>query len=273
MTARPTEVIVFPFDQFGSAGTGAGATLLGDAIQEMLRDVEEETVPHRGAAYRDAIAYSEYAFDTLAQCSAWLRTAKTALKANPERGTTLFLAGNHLACLPLYESLGPETLVLQFDAHLDVYNLADTTEELSHGNFLMHAKKPLPKIINIGSRDCFLDPAHAARYFHTIHDACAIARDATTVNARIAVEVQQAKRVWLDLDCDALDPAFFPAVQHPQPFGLTPLYLLGLLEQIWNKNIIGLSISEFDPGRDHHDQSLSLLIWLVEWFFLKVHEG
>ena len=41
------------------------------------------------------------------------------------------------------------TLVIQFDAHLDVYNLSDCTAELSHGNFLLHGAGPLPAIVNV----------------------------------------------------------------------------------------------------------------------------
>ena len=53
--------------------------------------------------------------------------------------------------LPVFEELGPDTLVIQFDAHLDCYALHDTTEELCHGNFLLHAEGPLPKIVNAAS--------------------------------------------------------------------------------------------------------------------------
>ena len=36
---------------------------------------------------------------------------------------------------------------------------------------------------------------------------------------------------------------------------------------------MGMSISEFDPGRDSHDRGLSLLGWLLEFVLLKVHEA
>ena len=45
---------------------------------------------------------------------------------------------------------------MQLDGHLDIYNLSDCTEELSHGNFLLHADAPLPRIITAGHRDLFL---------------------------------------------------------------------------------------------------------------------
>ena len=45
-------VVVFPFDQFGSGGTGAGAQLLGDAVREVIDDTEEETRPSRADVLR-----------------------------------------------------------------------------------------------------------------------------------------------------------------------------------------------------------------------------
>ena len=37
----------------------------------------------------------------------------------------------------------------------------------------------------------------------------------------------------LDLDWDVLDPAYFPAVSRPVPFGLSPAVLLRLIEAVW----------------------------------------
>ena len=55
--------------------------------------------------------------------------------------------GNHLSVLPVLEELGRDTLVVQFDAHLDIYHLSDCTTEPSHGNFLLHAEGELPALV------------------------------------------------------------------------------------------------------------------------------
>jgi arginase family enzyme len=79
--------------------------------------------------------------------------------------------------------------------------------------------------------------------------------------------------VWLDLDCDAFDPAFLPGVRQPLPFGLTPTAFLALLAAVWSEKVVGLSVSEFDPARDVRDTSLELLGWLIEYMLLKRHGG
>lgn len=268
------QVVAFPFDQFGSAGTGAGAELLGDAVREILADAKRETHPARSDAFRDHVRVREFPFDTPAQLADWRKTARQTLRSAFKAGDrVLWLAGNHLAALPAYEELGPDALVIQFDAHLDVYNLADCTTELSHGNFLLHAETPLPTIVNIGSRDLFLPAAHTRQHFRDVFRAEDVAVDANAVVTKLIKLARGATRIWIDLDCDAFDPAFFPAVQHPLPMGLSPAFVSRVLSAIWSDKVIGLSISEFDPGRDRVDQSLGTLVWLMEWIFLKWFEG
>jgi len=264
------QAIVFPFDQFGSAGTGAGAELLGDALHEMLADAKRETRPARSDAFRDRVRVREFTFDTPAACADWRKTARQAVRSALKTGDgVVWLAGNHLAVLPAYEELGADALVLQLDAHLDVYNLADCTEELSHGNFLLHADGPLPAIVNIGSRDLFLPAEHWRKHYREVLSAEQVAGDADGVVKRVAELTRKAKRLWIDIDCDVFDPAFFPAVQHPQPMGLSPALVLRLLAAVWSERVVGVSLSEFDPGRDRNDQSLGTLVWLIEWCLLR----
>src|SRR3954465_15848387 len=100
-------VVVFPFDLFGSAGTGAGAKLLGDAVREILDDTAEETRPCRADVLRGKVKVKELTFDALEDISDWRKrgrqAARQALRGNE---FLLWLGGNHLAALPVLEELG-----------------------------------------------------------------------------------------------------------------------------------------------------------------------
>lgn len=61
-------------------------------------------------------------------------------------------------------------------------------------------------------------------------------------------------------------------VAHPLPFGLSPHTVLRFLDAVWSDRVIGVALSEFDPGRDRNDQSLSTLVWLLEYLLLKRYE-
>lgn len=267
------QAVTFPFDQFGSAGTGAGAQLLGDAVREMLADARRETRPARSDCYRDHVRVREFPFETPAQLGDWRKTARGAVRSALKAGDRLlWLAGNHLAVLPIYEELGPDALVIQLDAHLDIYNLADCTSELSHGNFLLHAADPLPAVVNVGNRDLFLPGEHVGQHYREAYGAEEVAGDPDKVVQRLTKLAKSAARVWIDIDCDAFDPAYFPAVQHPLPMGLSPAFVLRLLSAVWSEKVVGVSASEFDPGRDRADQGLGTLVWLVEWCLLQWFE-
>jgi arginase family enzyme len=268
-----TTAVVFPFDLFGSAGTSAGAKLLGDAVREILDDTEQETRPCRADVLRGKVQVKELAFDTMPQVADWRKrgrqVARQALKAGE---FLLWLGGNHLSALPALEELGSETLVVQFDAHLDVYAFHDTTAELSHGNFLKHFETPRPRLVNVAHRDLFLTQKEIGETFEVVYPAWEVARDAVRVAEELQEKARGAKRVWIDLDCDALDPSAMPAVAEPLPFGLLPSTFLALVEAVWAGNVVGMSVSEFDPGRDVRDTGLNLLGWLVEHVLLMASE-
>jgi arginase family enzyme len=263
-------VVVFPFDLFGSGGTGAGARLLADAVHEILDDTERETRPVRADALRGNVRVTEVEFETLDQVKDWrARGRKVARAALKGREFVVWLGGNHLSVLPLLEELGGNTLVIQFDAHLDVYAFHDVTAELSHGNFLTRFDGPRPRLVSVGHRDLFVTDAEAAETFEKVYPAWRVAADAGGVAAELRALAGAAKKVWIDIDCDAFDPSALPAVAEPLPFGLLPPTFLALFEAVWGPNVAGLSVSEFDPGRDARDAGLNLLGWLVEYVMLK----
>lgn len=262
-----------PFDLFGGGGAGRGAELLAEAFQEMLADNRCEKILTRAAAYKEKVKVHEFVFETESSYVGWRDQARREARKIFDAGEfLLWVTGNHLGVLPIYEELPSGTLVLQLDAHLDIYNLSDGKKELSHGNFLLHAEQPLPGIINLGSRDLLLRPDYCEKYYQGIYAAAELALDPVSVLRKISRATNSAKHIFVDIDYDVFDPAFFPAVTHPQPFGLSPWFLLHLLEKCWSEKVLGLAISEFDPGRDQRDQSLAILLWLLEYLLLKKHE-
>ena len=122
-------------------------------------------------------------------------------------------------------------------------------------------------------RDLFLTPAAIGETFAATFPASEVAADAERVAGALRRLARSADRVWVDLDCDAFDPAYLPAVQEPLPFGLAPPAFLKLLDAVWSEKVVGLSVSEFDPGRDVRDTSLNLLGWLLEYVLLRRYEG
>jgi arginase family enzyme len=271
-----TTACFLPFDLFGSAGCRDGAELLADAFQEMLADNRRERVPTRAKAYTGQVRMRQFTFETMPAYQDWRRRARRLVRQTFLKGECLlWVTGNHLGVLPVYDELAGQTdntLVVQLDAHLDVYNLSDCTAELSHGNFLLHCAGPLPAIWNLGSRELLLCPEYVGKYYKQVFSAAALAIDPEPAIRQLREASRTFERVFLDLDCDVFDPAFFPGVTHPLPFGLTTPLVLRIVDALWSDRFIGLAVSEFHPGRDRNDQSLSTLMWLLEYVLLKRYE-
>ena len=101
-----TSVVIFPFDLFGSPGTGAGAQLLGDELREILADNERETVPTRADAYRGKVRLREFEFEKLADYQDWREQAQKAVQQAWQRKEfLLWLAGTLLLHAPRWNSV------------------------------------------------------------------------------------------------------------------------------------------------------------------------
>jgi arginase family enzyme len=272
-----TTAVFFPFDLFGGGGSGAGVGLLADALREMLADNKRETARTRAAAYAGQVRLRETVFEKLEDLADWRRTGRQLARATLHKGDFMFwIAGNHLGVLPVYDELsaeGESFVVVQFDAHLDIHKFRDCTTEPSHGNFLLHCDGPVPPIINVGHRDLLLPAEHIGRYYRHTFSAAQTAIDLAAVASQLRALTETVDRVLLDIDCDVLDPAHFPAVSEPVPFGLAPPALLALIEAIWSPRVAGVCLSEFNPARDRDDCCLATLVWLIEYLLLRRYEA
>jgi agmatinase len=272
-----TSLIVFPFDLFGSGGAGAGAALIADEFREILADNRRESSPTRAQAYTDMVRLKEFTFETVEAYAGWREQGRRAARQVLRAGDfLLWIAGNHLGALPVYDELAAQSegvLVVQFDAHLDIHQFRDSTTEPSHGNFLLHCAGPLPRLVNVGCRELLLAADQIARTYQETFPAAELAIDAAPAVKRLREACAKAERVFIDLDCDVFDPAYFPAVTQPVPFGLSPLLFLRLLQSVWSPKVAGVFVSEFDPARDREDRSLALVMWLLEYFLLRRYEG
>jgi len=96
-------------------------------------------------------------------------------------------------------------------------------------------------------------------------------RDAFTIN-KIGIEkiIQQTKtnlkgkQIYLTLDIDVVDPAYAPGTSTPEPFGLTPMDVLEIIEA-FSPQLIGCDIVEVCPPYDH-GQTAVLAAKLVQTF-------
>ncbi|MFE9022576.1 arginase family protein [Streptomyces sp. NPDC007808] len=81
---------------------------------------------------------------------------------------------------------------------------------------------------------------------------------------RQAFEIPQLDGYWVHLDADVLDPSVMPAVDSPDPDGLTPGELVALLEPLLaSPHCVGLNVTIYDPDLDPEGTAGALLTDLV----------
>lgn len=169
--------------------------------------------------------------------------------------TPLLIGGEHTLTLgAMHGVTGRNTAVISFDAHLD---LRDKYMDLttSHTTFMRRLNEQVKpeKIVEVGTRAVCKEELTYAReagiqYFTTKQ----ILENGleTTVKA-IKKTVENCKRTYLTIDMDVLDPTFAPAVQNPEPDGLSIHALLDLICSFCDTRTVGIDLVEVTPPYDN----------------------
>jgi agmatinase len=63
--------------------------------------------------------------------------------------------------------------------------------------------------------------------------------------------LEDCERVYLTIDMDVLDPAFAPAVQNPEPEGMSTRTLMDIVGNLCDRRVVGLDLVEVAPIYDH----------------------
>jgi arginase len=73
---------------------------------------------------------------------------------------------------------------------------------------------------------------------------------------------------WIHLDLDVLAPEWMPAVDSPNPGGMTPEELLTTLKiAVHSKRCIGMEVTIYDPTQDPKEQGADLIVRLLAQAF------
>ena len=63
--------------------------------------------------------------------------------------------------------------------------------------------------------------------------------------------------MYLTVDMDVLDPAYAPAVQNPEPEGISTTNLLDIVFALCDKRVVGFDVLEIAPA---YDQGVSAIV-------------
>ncbi|MDH5437725.1 MAG: agmatinase [Candidatus Bathyarchaeota archaeon] len=169
----------------------------------------------------------------------------------------VFIGGEHTITLGAMRSVGGNAGVVSFDAHLDLRNeFMGLT--ISHTTWMqrLHEQVRPEKILEVGTRAVDRDELNYAKEFNipffTVHQIMEDGVEKTAEKIRELLAGQE--RIYLTIDMDVLDPAFAPAVQNPEPDGLSIHVLLDLLCSVCDRRVVAFDLVEVAP---HYDMGIT----------------
>lgn len=171
----------------------------------------------------------------------------SAIRASIGRGNIpVLVGGDHAISAPAIQAVGVENAVdlVVLDAHLDAQRSAtDGWAYLTHANFIDHVRNDVVEITLVGVRELVATPLFEDPQFRFVPPD------------RIAEhEWEWSHRpVYLSIDMDVLDPAYFPATGHPIPGGLATAEVLSTIRRLLAvRKLAAVDIVEVmpDPAND-----------------------
>jgi len=173
------------------------------------------------------------------------------------------LGGEHTITLGVAKGLGAraaKTAIVSFDAHLDL-RCEFLGSTLSHTTFMQLISEEVKpaKIVEVGTRSvCKEELAYAKKAgveFFTSQQI--IKQGSLLIGEQLREKLLPYENLYLTVDMDVLDPAFAPAVQNPEPEGITTTALLDLACALCDKRVLGFDVVEIVPI---YDQGVSAVV-------------
>lgn len=181
------------------------------------------------------------------------------VQARARTGPVLGVGGDHSVTFPIVEALaglhGPLN-ILHFDAHADLYHDFG-------GNPRSHAS-PFARIMERGLARRLVQVGVRTWNAHNREQAARFGVEVVPWEgfAPERVPIPDDGPLYVSIDLDAFDPAFAPAVSHPEPAGLSSREVVAVIGCI--RGLVGADVVELNPGCDDRDHTAVLAAKLVK---------
>jgi len=171
--------------------------------------------------------------------------------------TPVVVGGEHTLTLGMMQAVNGNSALVSFDAHLDLRNQYMDLA-VSHATFMRRIREQVnPKnILEIGTRAvCKEELDYAEKSGIQSITAKEIRENGTSETMGVVKDLlKDCEKTYVTVDMDVLDPAYAPAVQNPEPDGLSVPVFLDVLCGACDERVIALDLVEVTP---HYDQGVT----------------
>jgi agmatinase len=249
-------VVGVPFDATSTYRSGSRFAPL--AIRESSLNIETYSF-RTGIDLRELKLHDTGDLHVTGNIDETMRRLKLVTGEVVKKGKTpVLIGGEHTITLGAMRGMLKDSVVLCFDAHLD---LRDTylDHNVCHATVMRRineAVKP-SKIIEVGTHAvCKEEIEYAKEQGVTYITSHKIMKVGVKEVAKEINNILADYRVYLTVDLDVLDPAFAPAVQNPEPEGLSTHTLLDLLSKVCSDRVAAFDVVEVTP---HYDSGITAI--------------
>jgi agmatinase len=165
----------------------------------------------------------------------------------------ILLGGEHAVSLGAVRAFKDAT-VISFDAHFDLRD-EYLSNKLSHACVMRRSSEEVGpgNVIVVGARATNADEVDfvkkkGIRYMSSLD----IIRSGTqSAAAWVKQSLRGAKKVYVSIDIDVLDPSCAPGVGNPEPEGIGTTALLDIIDAVIDDRVVGFDVVEVSPPYDN----------------------
>ena len=167
------------------------------------------------------------------------------------------LGGEHAITPGVVQAFPRDITVLSLDAHLDFREQYEN-ESYSHACAIRRIADHITvaNIAVVGVRSAEKEEFEEAQHQRLFSiDTFTIERNGLESCIAHTASFLKKKKIYLTLDIDVVDPAYAPGTSTPEPFGLTPLEVLKIMER-FAPQLVGFDVVEVCPPYDQGQTAL-----------------
>ncbi len=181
------------------------------------------------------------------------RVQETVEDIRGARKVPILLGGEHSVTLGAVRAF-KDAAVVSFDAHFDLRD-EYLSNRLSHACVMRRSTEEVGpgNVTIIGARASYAGEVEfvkkrGIRYLSSLEILRSGGRETT---AWVKESLRGAKKVYISIDIDVLDPAYAPGVGNPEPEGIGTTALLDMLHAMVDERVVGFDVVEVSPPYDN----------------------
>ncbi|MCK5548058.1 MAG: agmatinase, partial [Thermoplasmata archaeon] len=247
-------IIGVPFD--GTSSFRSGSRHAPNKIREASYNFETYKFEH-GADLADKRFYDAGNTEEFGNADTMVKGVYDYVKKFVDKGKFPILMGGEHSITPAAVKCFKDVGVISLDAHLD-FRDSYLNEKNSHACTTRRISDivGVHNVVPLGVRSLSLEEKEDADRMDLKYVNVYDIIEGEGIESAVETAMNHIKKdkIYLSLDMDVIDPSFAPGISNPEPFGVTPLDVKKVINQL-KYRLVGFDVVEVSPPWDNGNTS------------------